>query len=67
VASDYGLYLKRYNDTSERIHSESKTAPAVNIATVANIDASSDNAIVLVLIDGTSHKVCHMSTSCTTS
>jgi len=56
VASDYGVYLKKYNDVSEHISANLNSVQDVGKVNVAR--ASSGNAVVLVLIDATSHQVC---------
>ncbi|KAI4698618.1 hypothetical protein J4E81_005841 [Alternaria sp. BMP 2799] len=56
VTSDYDVYLKKYNDVSERISANLKSAQEASKVNVAR--ASSEIAVVLVLIDATSHQVC---------
>ncbi|KAL1801359.1 hypothetical protein ACET3X_001701 [Alternaria dauci] len=54
VSSNLDAYLKKYTDTSERTYADSVEAQKASMVAVA--ETSSNNAIVLVLIDGTSHE-----------
>ena len=58
VASDYGAFMKKYNETNQRILTQKSESR--DIASTVRTDVTNRGAVVLMLVDTSSHKVRHL-------